>query len=72
MNNNVQNPIIIYQDYCPSGNCDPQGSSQVQISDVKFMNISGTASSKVAVVLKCSESKPCRERMDLQFPNVIM
>ncbi|GMN51730.1 hypothetical protein TIFTF001_020870 [Ficus carica] len=58
---NVENPIIIDQEYCPSGNCNPQGSSQVQISNVKFMNIWGTSSSKVAVVLKCSESKPCRE-----------
>ncbi|EXB81077.1 hypothetical protein L484_014009 [Morus notabilis] len=58
---NVANPIVIDQEYCPSGKCNPQGSSQIQIRDVKFMNIWGTSSSKVAVNLDCSKGKPCQQ-----------
>ncbi|KAL5555106.1 hypothetical protein UlMin_037342 [Ulmus minor] len=57
----VYNPIIIDQKYCPSGNCPGKGSSQVQIRDVKFRDVSGTSSVKVAVNLMCSQSTPCHE-----------
>ncbi|GAV87253.1 Glyco_hydro_28 domain-containing protein [Cephalotus follicularis] len=57
---NVDNPIIIDQQYCPSRSCYQQASSSVQISDVKFSNIWGTSSTEVAVDLQCSESKPCQ------------
>ncbi|KAK6917933.1 Glycoside hydrolase, family 28 [Dillenia turbinata] len=57
---NVQNPIFIDQKYCPNSLCQSQGSSQVQIELVKFINIMGTSSSLVAVDLKCSKSKPCK------------
>ncbi|KAK6797115.1 hypothetical protein RDI58_004817 [Solanum bulbocastanum] len=36
------------------------GESQVQISDVKFINIKGTSASKEGVVLDCSKSVPCQ------------
>ncbi|KAL3534947.1 hypothetical protein ACH5RR_003408 [Cinchona calisaya] len=58
---NVNNPIIIDQKYCPF--CPPmvgQSVSQVQIRDVKFRNIWGTSSSKVAISLQCSMLVPCR------------
>ncbi|KAM3696262.1 hypothetical protein ACB098_06G025900 [Castanea mollissima] len=56
---NVDNPIIIDQQYCPLRNCK-KGDSQVQIRDVKFRNITGTSSSKIAVAFDCSKSKPCK------------
>ncbi|KAA8524152.1 hypothetical protein F0562_010417 [Nyssa sinensis] len=59
MMNNVLNPIIIDQQYCPSPNCDNNAYSQVQIRNVTFKNIWGVSSSKVAVNLKCSGSVPC-------------
>ncbi|GMN57846.1 hypothetical protein TIFTF001_026943 [Ficus carica] len=57
---NVRNPITIDQNYCPHGSCNPQASSHVQISNVKYKNIWGTSCSKIAVNLHCSESAPCK------------
>ncbi|KZV19413.1 exopolygalacturonase-like [Dorcoceras hygrometricum] len=59
---NTANPIIIDQQYCPSGNCKVQGmlSSEVQIKDVTFRNIKGTSNTKVAVNMQCSPSLPCK------------
>ncbi|KAM5546652.1 exopolygalacturonase-like [Rosa sericea] len=68
---NVDNPIIIDQEYCPGGGCNTQESSEVQISDVKFNDIRGTSATKDAVTLKCSRSKPCQnielKDIDLTF-----
>ncbi|KAM6568032.1 hypothetical protein CsatB_016017 [Cannabis sativa] len=72
--NNVDNPIIIDQQYCPfeTKKCGNGASSQVQIRKVKFNNIYGTSKNKVAVELKCSPSKPCVElslkNINLNFP----
>ncbi|KAL0000679.1 hypothetical protein SO802_014460 [Lithocarpus litseifolius] len=65
---NVNNPIIIDQQYCPRANCQ-KGDSQVQIRDVKFRNITGTSSSKIAVAFDCSKSKPC-ENIELNNINL--
>ncbi|KAL4618939.1 hypothetical protein ACB092_06G047500 [Castanea dentata] len=54
---NVNNPIFIDQQYCPSRNCE-KGDSQVQIRDVKYRNIRGISSSKIAVAFECSKGKP--------------
>ncbi|XP_059663919.1 exopolygalacturonase-like [Cornus florida] len=56
---NVGNPIIIDQEYCPSGNCNNQPPSQVKISRVSLKNIRGTSSTRIAVKLDCSKSVPC-------------
>ncbi|KMT12882.1 hypothetical protein BVRB_4g089730 [Beta vulgaris subsp. vulgaris] len=56
----VQNPIIFDQNYCPPKTCK-QGSSRVQISDVKFRNIYGTSKTNVAVNLQCSGRNPCNK-----------
>ncbi|CAM8929444.1 hypothetical protein QQ045_023093 [Rhodiola kirilowii] len=57
---NVSNPIIIDQQYCPTGACNLQVSSNVQVQNVLFKNIYGTSRSKVAVTLNCSKSNPCK------------
>ncbi|KAF9611303.1 hypothetical protein IFM89_029741 [Coptis chinensis] len=58
--NNVDNPIFIDQEYCPSGSCDTEHSSNVQIRDVHYRNIWGTSSTKLAVHFVCSQSLPCQ------------
>ncbi|XP_020245068.1 polygalacturonase-like [Asparagus officinalis] len=57
--NNVQNPIIIDQNYCPGNvNC-PHKSSGIKISGVSFHDIKGSSATKVAVKLDCSPKNPC-------------
>ncbi|KAK4750330.1 hypothetical protein SAY87_027779 [Trapa incisa] len=56
---NVQNPIIIDQNYCPSNRGCPNQSSGVKISGVTYKNIRGTSATPVAVTLECSRSNPC-------------
>ncbi|KAK9756104.1 hypothetical protein RND81_01G073600 [Saponaria officinalis] len=55
---NVDNPIIIDQNYCPSRTCH-QGDSRVQIQNVEFINVHGTSVTPVAVNLQCSGTNPC-------------
>ncbi|XP_062086926.1 polygalacturonase-like [Humulus lupulus] len=57
--NNVDNPIIIDQSYCPGGGGCPRQNSGVKISKVTYSNIVGTSGTKVAVKLDCSPSNPC-------------
>ncbi|XP_058219280.1 exopolygalacturonase-like [Rhododendron vialii] len=56
---NVNNPIIIDQQYCPKPFCKDDD-SKVEISNVTFRNIWGSSSSKVAVSLQCSGIVPCQ------------
>ncbi|KAK9096178.1 hypothetical protein Sjap_021675 [Stephania japonica] len=58
---NVQNPIIIDQQYCPFGSCNEKKSSLIQISKVKFNNIRGTSASSVAISIICSKTFPCSD-----------
>ncbi|PIA46609.1 hypothetical protein AQUCO_01500267v1 [Aquilegia coerulea] len=58
--NNVSNPIIIDQTYCPYSSCSSLVPSRVKLSDIFFQNIKGTSSSNVAVTLECSEGAPCQ------------
>ncbi|KAG6468035.1 hypothetical protein ZIOFF_072601 [Zingiber officinale] len=56
--NDVLNPIIIDQYYCPDSFCDAS-SSGVEVIDVKYIGVTGTSSSEVAIALNCSQSVPC-------------
>ncbi|KAF8409885.1 hypothetical protein HHK36_002403 [Tetracentron sinense] len=58
--NNVANPIIIDQTYCPFTSCASMAPSRVKLSDISFKNIRGTSSSPVAVTLECSKGSPCQ------------
>ncbi|KAL0720584.1 hypothetical protein Bca4012_035183 [Brassica carinata] len=56
---NVQNPVIIDQDYCPNGKGCPNQSSGVKISGVTYSNIKGTSITPIAMRLECSGSHHC-------------
>uniref|UniRef100_A0A1D1YA19 Exopolygalacturonase n=1 Tax=Anthurium amnicola TaxID=1678845 RepID=A0A1D1YA19_9ARAE len=56
----VENPIIIDQNYCPHNRGCPNQKSGVQISQVRFYDIHGSSATQVAVKLDCSQSSPCR------------
>ncbi|KAL3578932.1 hypothetical protein D5086_020436, partial [Populus alba] len=57
---NVQNPIIIDQNYCPHNlNC-PNQVSGIQISDVMYQGIRGTSATPVAIKFDCSFKYPCK------------
>ncbi|KAI3769574.1 hypothetical protein L6452_00683 [Arctium lappa] len=53
--NNVENPILIDQKYCPHNNCKKGVPSNVKISNVSFKKIRGTSKTKVAMKIDCSE-----------------
>ncbi|KAL2242365.1 polygalacturonase-like [Sesamum indicum] len=56
---NVQNPIIIDQNYCPDHHNCPNQSSGVKISDVTYQDIHGTSATAIAVKFDCSKTHPC-------------
>uniref|UniRef100_M1CTB1 Polygalacturonase n=1 Tax=Solanum tuberosum TaxID=4113 RepID=M1CTB1_SOLTU len=56
---NVSNPVVIDQVYCPSGKCNKDLPSQVKISKVSIQNIKGTSRTQNAVTLLCSKGSPC-------------
>ncbi|XP_065858856.1 polygalacturonase-like [Euphorbia lathyris] len=57
---NVQNPIIIDQHYCPHNLHCPNKVSGIKISDVIYEGIRGTSATSVAIKLDCSSMYPCR------------
>ncbi|KAM4095060.1 hypothetical protein ACJW30_08G001600 [Castanea mollissima] len=70
---NVQNPIVIDQNYCPHNiNCSGQVSG-VKISDVLYQAIRGTSATQIAIKFDCSAKNPCTgiriENVNLIYPN---
>ncbi|KAF5179740.1 Exopolygalacturonase [Thalictrum thalictroides] len=58
--NNVCNPIIIDQTYCPYVSCESKLPSKVKLQDIFFRRIRGTSSTPIAVWLKCNKNIPCQ------------
>ncbi|GMN43713.1 hypothetical protein TIFTF001_012920 [Ficus carica] len=56
---NVQNPIIIDQNYCPHNIDCPSQVSGIKISDVVYQGIRGTSATPVAIKFDCSAANPC-------------
>ncbi|KAJ9558788.1 hypothetical protein OSB04_013402 [Centaurea solstitialis] len=72
----VENPIVIDQNYCPGNiNCPGQVSG-VKISNVKYEDVHGTSATKVAVKFDCSKKYPCRgitmRDVNLSFKNQLV
>ncbi|XP_062114668.1 polygalacturonase-like [Humulus lupulus] len=70
---NVQNPIIIDQNYCPSHVDCPTQVSGIKINDISYRNIRGTSATTVATKFDCSSRNPCSgirlENVNLTFQN---
>ncbi|CAH9123763.1 unnamed protein product, partial [Cuscuta epithymum] len=59
----VENPIIINQNYCDLKDkpCSTQpASTAVEVKEVRYENISGSSGTEVAVVFNCSMPHPCQ------------
>ncbi|XP_059291708.1 polygalacturonase-like [Lycium ferocissimum] len=65
MMKNVDNPIIIDQNYCPNNQGCPGQTSGIKINQVTYQNILGTSATQVAMRFDCSPSNPC-SRIKLQ------
>ncbi|KAK7401547.1 hypothetical protein VNO78_13111 [Psophocarpus tetragonolobus] len=59
--NNVQNPIVIDQRYCPEHQCDQKENSHVQINNVTYKNIQGSSATDIPVNFNCSKVMPCND-----------
>ncbi|KAL7250802.1 hypothetical protein ACSBR1_012750 [Camellia fascicularis] len=57
---NVQNPVIIDQNYCPGNTNCPNQNSGVLISDVTYQDIHGKSATAVAVKFDCSKKYGCK------------
>ncbi|GMH04416.1 hypothetical protein Nepgr_006255 [Nepenthes gracilis] len=57
----VNNPIIVDQYYCDRDTPCPEQKSAVKVSNVRYQNIKGTSSTKMAIKFDCSQSFPCQE-----------
>ncbi|KAL9233504.1 hypothetical protein vseg_008493 [Gypsophila vaccaria] len=57
--NNSYNPILIDQNYCPSGKCEKGEGSNIQMSNIVYNNIHGTSASSEIINFDCSPKKSC-------------
>ncbi|XP_062115189.1 polygalacturonase-like [Humulus lupulus] len=55
----VENPILIDQNYCPDHKGCPGQMSGVKVSDVTYQDVHGTSATEVAVKFDCSSGNPC-------------
>ncbi|KAJ7961817.1 Polygalacturonase-like [Quillaja saponaria] len=70
---NVQNPIVIDQNYCPSNKGCPGLVSGVKVSNVIYQDVHGSSATQVAVKFDCSPKFPCSgirlENVKLTYKN---
>ncbi|KAG5562487.1 hypothetical protein RHGRI_005272 [Rhododendron griersonianum] len=70
---NVQNPVIIDQNYCPNNEGCPNQASGIRISNVTYRDIHGSSATTVAVNFDCSKEYPCNriilEDVNLSYGN---
>ncbi|KAK1270005.1 hypothetical protein QJS04_geneDACA006170 [Acorus gramineus] len=59
MMQNVQNPIIITQNYCPGNKNCPDQYSRVKISEVTYNDVRGSSTMPVVVNFDYSPTRPC-------------
>ncbi|KAK8671424.1 hypothetical protein V6N13_038020 [Hibiscus sabdariffa] len=59
MMRNVQNPVVIDQNYCPRNENCPGQVSGVKIKDIMYTDIRGTSSTPIAIKFDCSTKNPC-------------
>lgn len=59
--NDVANPKIKDQEYCPLNQCNLKSPSRIKLSNVSFRNIRGTTSTQVVVKLVCDQGVPCQD-----------
>ncbi|GMN27830.1 hypothetical protein TIFTF001_001811 [Ficus carica] len=68
---NVGNPVLIDQEYCPWNACNIKVPSKVKLSNIIFKKIRGTTSTPLAVCLVCSQGFPCEnvvvQDIDLKY-----
>ncbi|XP_010259183.1 PREDICTED: polygalacturonase-like [Nelumbo nucifera] len=58
---NVNNPIVIDQNYCPRNENCPYQDSGVEVNGVSYIDIEGTSATQVALNFDCSPTSPCKE-----------
>ncbi|XP_004139061.1 polygalacturonase [Cucumis sativus] len=58
---NVTNPLIIDQNYCPHNQGCPNQASGVKISNVTYKDIRGTSATEVGINFECSPARPCNQ-----------
>ncbi|CAA2967977.1 exopolygalacturonase-like [Olea europaea var. sylvestris] len=56
----VENPIVIDQEYCPWDQCEQASPSLIQVSKMTIKNIKGTCTTPVAAKFTCSKTNPCK------------
>ncbi|XP_022932973.1 polygalacturonase-like [Cucurbita moschata] len=56
---NVKNPIIIDQNYCPHLKDCPGQASGVKVSEVTYEDIKGTSATEIAINFDCSPTNHC-------------
>ncbi|KAL2529882.1 Pectin lyase-like superfamily protein [Forsythia ovata] len=70
---NVENPIIIDQNYCPDDHNCPNQVSGVKISDITYQDIHGSSATEIALKFDCSKKYPCNgitlEDVNLTYKN---
>lgn len=69
----VENPIVIDQNYCPYNKNCPGQVSGVKVSDVTYQDIHGSSATRVAMKFDCSKRNPCKgiklEDVNLSYKN---